>query len=58
VDKKDLIDIRLELIRLCMESGSVNIAENPTVQAEKLYDWVTMPMKHNPKKGVPKVIET
>ena len=52
------MDIRLELIRLCMESGSVNIAENPTVQAEKLYDWVTMPMKHNPKKGVPKVIET
>ena len=52
VDTKDKIDIRLEILRLCMESSSLKVQENPLQKAEELFEWVMQPSQHKPKKKV------
>lgn len=52
MDKQHKIDIRLEVLKLTMESSSLKVQENPLEKAEILYEWVMGDEKHKPKDKV------
>lgn len=52
MDKQHILDIRLEVLKLCMESSSLKVQENPLERAEVLYKWVMDEEKHKPKEKV------
>tara|TARA_B100000530_G_C15766594_1_gene411759 strand:+ start:197 stop:379 length:183 start_codon:yes stop_codon:yes gene_type:complete len=60
VDKQHIVDIRLEVLKLCMESSSLKVQENPIEKADMLVKWVLNEGQHKPKKKVvdTEVIET
>lgn len=52
MDKQHIVDIRLEVLKLCMESSSLKVQENPIEKADMLVKWVLGEGQHKPKKKV------
>ena len=44
-------EIRLEILRTVLESGSENIKSNPLTKCEEYYKWISMENESSPKKS-------
>jgi len=47
----DKEEIRLEILRMVLESGSENIRSNPLPNCEEYYKWVSKASENSPKKS-------
>lgn len=53
MDDEAKANIRLEILRMLMESGSAQMQADPLPRAEEWYEWV-ISKGHKPSKAVPK----
>ena len=47
----DKEEVRLEILRIVLESGSEKIKSDPLPSCEKYYTWVSMENENSPKKS-------